>query len=347
MGDVETIIKQLLGAEAVNAKKTEGPAQVLTIIGWECNMHRYAIAPSMKGLKKMFYWVFKGARQLTRKFSMKLSDLRKMVGVLRWYSTVMPLASTFELQALLAEEERIASGKDRSYALLTNIRSNAAAELTHWRWLLAQGLQDPLIWSAPVWYLAQNYEDQDLCIIYTDASTTIGGGYMIEPRGEQQGRYGQFRWTEQEQQCYGVSVDHKTDINAMEFVTAAIAIITEREHLQGKVVRVHVDNTAAVAWLNKRRSSHVAGQGWMRLLIYTLLTYKIILLCDHIAGVNNIVADQLSRFIQDVIPHLESGGLQKSTPPDAEWRLAVWRRSTIDYSSLLKSLIPKEAMQRE
>jgi hypothetical protein len=63
-----------------------------------------------------------------------------------------------------------------------------------------------------------------------------------------------------EKEFFGAN-DLPTVINAMEFVTAVCAIVANRELLRGKVVCLHCDNTAAVAWVNKLRTSQDAGQG--------------------------------------------------------------------------------------
>jgi hypothetical protein len=39
----------------------------------------------------------------------------------------------------------------------------------------------------------------------------------------------------------------------MEFVVAVLAVLVKRIYLSGQVVLLRVDNTAAVAWLNKHR----------------------------------------------------------------------------------------------
>ena len=53
MNDVCVIIRQLLGKNAVNEKRTEGPLPVLQIIGWDCDMLRGSMKPSVTGLKKL------------------------------------------------------------------------------------------------------------------------------------------------------------------------------------------------------------------------------------------------------------------------------------------------------
>jgi hypothetical protein len=60
MGGIQTVISQLLGAAAFNVKKTEGPVEVMTIIGWECDLRCYTNKLGAKGRCKMYYWVYRG-----------------------------------------------------------------------------------------------------------------------------------------------------------------------------------------------------------------------------------------------------------------------------------------------
>ena len=82
MADLQAIISTLLGPEAYNVKKTEGPAEVITIIGWECNLQRYTIRPSRKGQEKLYYWIFRGLGPA----HLGLHELRRASG---WHLTLV------------------------------------------------------------------------------------------------------------------------------------------------------------------------------------------------------------------------------------------------------------------
>ena len=316
MSDVEAIIRHLMGSDAVNETKTEGPVSTLTIIGWHSDMESGRMRPSDKGLKKMFWWIFRGSTRGSKPgvFAIQLKDLRKLVGILRWYSAVIPFASTYALQGLLTAKERVAAGTSKAYQQLVNIRSEAAQELLYWRWILGQGLQNAEAWSAPMWFLAKMYDETAMVDMFTDASSLIGGGHALAmPEGwphPEAGHYGQFRWSDEEKQWLGI------DINVMEFVTAILAIVMERDALANRVVRLQVDNTAAVAWLNKLRSSHGAGQVWVALLTQTLLDYHITLVCVHIKGVLNVVADNM----QEMKTALDVEGYLQTAMPEWAYR---------------------------
>jgi hypothetical protein len=319
MGDLKVIIVRLLGSEAYNVKKTEGPAQEMTLIGWESDLGPYVIRPSPKGKGKIYFWVFRG---LSRSH-IDLHDLQRAIGTLRWYSAVVPMASTFELQrTLVAGQRRAAHTRGRTFVSLPPA---ALRELDWWRWILAENLHHHHQLDTPVWFLARDPGHRRTVDLYTDASSEVGGGYVVPHVS-----FGQFRWSEAEQSLYGTA--GPTDINALEFVTAICAIVANRDTLRGTLVRVHCDNTSAVSWLNKLRTSQVYGQTWVRVLISVLLTHDIMLDCVHIAGILNTHADRLSRYIQHRHTAELTAGLDATPMLSAESRRTIWSASTTPQS---------------
>lgn len=334
MEDLHTIITQLLGPDAYNVKKTEGPASYITIIGWFCDLLNYTIRPSIKGLCKMYYWVFRG---LKTDQSIPLHDLQSAVGTLRWYTAVIPLASTHELQQVLSTTQYNLSKQPTNTRPFCRLSKPAIRELTWWRWLLATNLQQDNMLTAPVWFLAGIPGSRQSVHMYTDASGEIGGGYYIPNYS-----YGQFKWSTQEKTMFGKNLT-STDINALEFVTAICAIIANREHLRHKLIHLHVDNTSAVIWLNKLRTSQDSGQSWIRLLISILLEYDIILDCTYIPGIINVHADALSRYLQtqsirDLMTSLHNVPLMSTASRLKMWSMSSTPHSKVEYLQILASL---------
>ena len=336
MCDLKIIIRQLLGMQSYNDKKTEGPKKKLTIIGWECDMETYTIRPGVKGFCKLYYWTFRGLK--TNK-SIPVHDLHSAVSTLRWYSAVIPLASTFELQRLLTETQRRQTKEKR--LVFCKLRKSAQRELEWWQWLLTENLKIPML-DSPVWYLAKDFKHKEVVTIYTDASGEIGGGYYI-PKVS----FGQFLWSNNEKDLYGIG--EYTDINGLEFVTAVCTIICNREFLRNKIVRIFVDNTSAVTWLNKRRTSSMFGQTWMRLLISVMIEFEIILDCVHIAGKSNTIADSLSRFLQTQETQSLKTTCEERQVMSAESREIIWSMSSTplaheEYLTILRKLEAQDSI---
>ncbi len=91
------------------------------------------------------------------------------------------------------------------------------------------------------------------------------------------------------------------------------------------------ESKLTISWLNKLRSKHINGQLWVAVLVSTLLKYHITLICDHKAGVSNIIADGLSRYIQSIRTQLEAEGFKCMEMPEQQYLLAIWTGSSIDF----------------
>lgn len=332
MQDFHTIIEHLLGPGAYNVTKTEGPLPALTIIGWLSDVSNYTIQPSTKGQCKLYYWIFRGLR---RDKSIPLPDLQSAIGTLRWYSLVIPLASTHALQRVLSQRQHQLA-LTPSPSPFCRLTAAAGRELDWWQWILSTNLRHPML-QLPVWYLARDRGDRPCFDLYTDASSEIGAGYYIPHHS-----YGQFRWSDDEKLLFGTT--GSTDINALEFVTAICALVANRELFRGAMVRIHVDNTSAVSWLNKLRTSQDSGQSWMRLLISVLLDQDILIDCLHIPGVENIHADALSRYLQDqestrnLTQCLQNVPMMSTPARHVFWRMSSMWHSPKEYLSTLERL---------
>ena len=85
-------------------------------------------------------------------------------------------------------------------------------------------------------------------------------------------------------------------INRLELQAVHQACIAFREHLKGKVTRVHIDNTTAVAYIRKEGGtcSYLLTRD-ARMLLQWCDRNQVTLIPVHIAGVRNVEADRLSR----------------------------------------------------
>ena len=153
----------------------------------------------------------------------------------------------------------------------------------------------------------------------------MGGGYYLNSRA-----YSQFKWSKKEKNNFGAKkliALEKTDIRILEFVTAVLAVYVERKRLKGTTVQLCIDNSGAWKWLTTRKMTHLWGKGWMSLLDRVCADYDIDIVPVCISGVENPVADALSRY-----KSLESGsskvsmlkGLKRMTSPCSKWRELVW-----------------------
>ncbi|XP_033762122.1 uncharacterized protein LOC117343748 [Pecten maximus] len=93
---------------------------------------------------------------------------------------------------------------------------------------------------------------------------------------------------------------HKTeilrDITFLELVPILLAIHTWGNDLRDKKVIFRVDNSALATILNKKTSKLDRVMCLLRELILVSMQYNIQLKAQHIAGVDNFIADAISRF---------------------------------------------------
>ena len=107
-------------------------------------------------------------------------------------------------------------------------------------WCLSEGFDGlamavrcwyPMVWSATFWFLDGDPKDRVAHKLFTDASSLIGGGYVLGTVSFGAVPLGGGR---EKLVCFlGWGV---TDINVLEFVVAVLAIVSERRYLRGTVV---------------------------------------------------------------------------------------------------------------
>jgi hypothetical protein len=106
-------------------------------------------------------------------------------------------------------------------------------------------------------------------------------------------------------------------INTLEYFAAVFCIMLWADKLKGQVVFVECDNTAAVAWLSKGRATAggVVTDSLCKVFSLFCLSHGIVVLCTHLKGELNTVADFRSRSLElleqaadeDVVHGMTSG----------------------------------------
>jgi hypothetical protein len=324
MRELSAIIKKLMGMAAVNMSKTEGPAQQLTIIGWFFDTERLTVRPSDKGLQKMLVWLCRRLKGTTE----SVKDLTSVLGLLRWYSIVVPNGSS----QLVYLQDLVVWGTHSKKGVV-ELPCAVLSELEWWRSVLIEGLGDPSVWESSLSRISSRVAECSMnrsvvtrevgVEMYTDASTKVGGGFVIEELGV----FGAWVWSEWEQKFFSecrVSAESDASINVLEFVSVVLAVVACKEVLKGRVVRVRVDNTSAVAWLAKNKSSNMLCTIWLRMLLSVLTIYHIQIQSSHVPGVKNVTADALSRQLADMVGQLESKGARNVEVMDSDSRKQKW-----------------------
>ena len=156
-------------------------------------------------------------------------------------------------------------------------------------------LMDPQ-WSKRKMYDVIGGEEGMDAIILTDASTKKGMGGFVK---ERKGNYFRIMWDELD--VYK-KLRKKPDIIWMELAGVVTAIRMFGRQFKGKRILVRCDNSSSVGII-KRKTSCLRRTDLIKLvemLCDDLRKYRIELRIKHIEGVKNIVADKLSKNMQDI-----------------------------------------------
>jgi hypothetical protein len=169
--DLITIVCWLLGRNAIKEEKSEGPAEALDVIGWTLDIRKGTLAPTHKGICKLFYYLYVVTSSTTR--SVPTTILDSMIGVLQHYSSVLPLvyASMGQLRNQLIRAKESKPPKHR-----VNLSAHSLQELSFWRGIMETALFNRALWECPMTFLQQRSITDFHLSMFSDASYTIGGG---------------------------------------------------------------------------------------------------------------------------------------------------------------------------
>jgi hypothetical protein len=313
--DLITIVCWLLGRNAIKEEKSEGPAECLDVIGWTVDMGKGTLAPSHKGICKLFYYLYVVTKPTTRSIPTKILD--SLIGVLQHYSAVLPLvyASMGQLRYQLIKAQKSKPPKFR-----VNLSAHSLQELSFWRGMLETALFNRALWECPMTFLQRRSTTDFHLTMFSDASYTIGGGYVIPGVA-----YSHWTWSDEERQVFEQSDQH---INVLELMVVVVAIWANVGLFMNKSVMVYVDNTSAVSWINALKSNTPMAKPWIRLFVLLCLVFNIHARATHVPGVDNDVADGLSRDVQGVMRQLSQNGLRLVPPMPLDCRRLLFRRQS-------------------
>ena len=283
-----TPITYIMGPSGINDDKVKKLHRRLEAIGWVLCFESWRVFPREKGRNKMLAYLFHiipiGCKSVQR------VHLESLTGILSWYSAAIPAGLSF-IASLFRALNRSQTSKRCTLGPL------ASKDLTWWRALALVSHRNPYVVGGSI----ANMRSNKVCSLFlqTDASTSVGGGATIAEslNGSPLAMDNEcIRWTKREVEMFAT---WKVTINVLEYFTVVYYIMLWAHLMVGRVVHVECDNTSAVKWLmsNRARSECEGVDAITKLFSLFCLVYNITIVCVHIKGELNVIADLNSRSL--------------------------------------------------
>jgi hypothetical protein len=226
--------------------------------------------------------------------------LLKIASPLSWYAQVLGAGKNF-VHSLY---KNAGWGWDYAWVELNNLTKR---DIQWWRMIVLMSLKDPFVFAAKISHM-RVIKSADISL-YTDASTSVGGGAWLSSTDDQVLQEGFFRWSPEEiasikrsgldSKNFLMNEGTKVGINVLEFFAVFHFVIVWRQSLRGKVVKCNCDNSVAVAWLSTMRASNKSpvAESLMKIFSLFCIINNIQFISCYFPGILNTYADNLSRDV--------------------------------------------------
>lgn len=276
-----TLLKFFMSVQAPTvASKTIGPSQTLEFMGIVLDSVRMeARLPDDKLAR---------ARDLLLSFksrrSARLVELQSLIGTLQFACKVVVPGRTF-LQRIINLTRGVPSR-------FHHVRLNRefSRDISMWKVFLDQ-------WNGRSFFLDSAITPSPDLELFTDAAGSIGfGGYF-------RGKWFQGRWPA----CMRLGRERGISIEWQELFPIVVACALWYPEFSGKRLQFWCDNESVVAIINQGHSKAPRIMDLVRFLVLISMKHNFFVRARHVAGVNNGIADALSRFqeqrFRQLAPH--------------------------------------------
>ena len=281
-------VEALFGKEEViNLSKVNVWPGELIGIGWHFDFTTWTVQPKARGMAKLLLGLFvdipMGAEITDEK------NLEKVTGLLTWYAVGIPAGAKF-VSSLHANKHHTCSHSKR-----VSLTQQSKDDLLWWRALMLVAFTQPRKIAASISSVRRD-QTPDLYLV-TDASSSVGGGAHVSRTKEgselEEFKTQPVRWTQREKTAFS---ETGVSINVLEYFIVIYHVILFGELYKGSVVHVQCDNTSAISWIMKNKTkNNTAADSLARIFSLFCLTHNITIICVHIKGVDNTIADFRSR----------------------------------------------------
>ena len=279
MATTHKLACDLLGPKAVAEHKSEC-SRKLTFIGWDVDLDKGVVFLSERNFMKAFYGFFFLDVEKTIPYS-------KLESLAAWASRYVTVASFMKphVMSLHAAKSRVGRNKKATY-----LSEEAKYDILFWRAFLCIAQLQPDRFARSL----DSFRDKEADIKIEFDASLQGVGFVV---------------TDLLSQCVVAMVSQELNYgltesgfqNAVEFIAVVTALaVCAQFGLQGRVISLVGDSVSALKWsrnnsfrsVNLRRASSafVMICSWFRFHISET---------EHVAGVDNILCDDLSRGVYD------------------------------------------------
>ena len=244
--------------------KTLGPANELPFLGITLDaVHMEARLPMDKvdQCKLLLY-------DFLQRPKVSLKELQSLIGVLSFACYVIIPGRAF-LRRLID----LTRGIQRPHHKI-RLTTQVKLDLSMW-------IQFFISFNGRTFFINESFKSGQFLQLYTDASGSIGYGAVYE----KQWFFGS--WPES---WLGYN------ITVLELYPIVAAVAVWGHMWKNRSVRFYSDNEAVVNIINKQTSKEHHVMTLLRKLVLTCLTYNVKFTAEHVPGVNNNLADKLSRL---------------------------------------------------
>jgi len=213
-------------------------------------------------------------------------ELLSLLGHLNFACRVIPAGRSFISRLL----EAATSVKKLYYHV--DLDKNCRADICMWQYLLAH-------WNGVSFFLDNHItKAHDMCL-FTDAAGSTGFGGFYE------NQWFQGIWPKE----LRIETNPEISIAFQELYPVVVAAMLWGQSWECRRIMFYSDNQATVHIINKGRSKSPAIMKLMRRLVITAGLYNFCFVAEHVPGVQNSIADALSRFqmsrFRKLAPHAQ------------------------------------------
>lgn len=202
-----------------------------------------------------------------------LKDLESVTGLVSFCSKAIPSARAFIRRFYYL----IASVNNKKPHYFVGINKEAKKDVQVWLDFL-EHFNGIYFIPDDCWFTLELYTD-------SSGNSQLGCGAYFR------GRWAQFRWP-----CSWCDSDIMKNMSLLELIPIILALWIWSPELRNKKVSFYIDNQALVSIINKRKSKDKNIIKLIRSLVFLTMDNIIQFKALHIEGVNNNIADIISRF---------------------------------------------------